>query len=210
MTSLRVVIPPLASSAGLFSPGALRPTSQRCDRTLRPATPRRARDRLSLSVPAASRADGDHGRVAHCANTQRLAREAGYTLLCGRYAKDGYTWYDLRAKRHLDWGNLSISPVRSRDRARSQAGGWAAGLRRGVVLRLRDGDTRVASPELRPSRLIVVDSYLDLVAAGGTRQPIRSGGRSRSRLDGRSRLSGPDLSTSGVSRSSSAAERSSR
>ena len=45
------------------------------------------------------------GGWIYCANTQTLAREAGYTLLCGRYAKDGYTWYNLRAKRHLDWGN---------------------------------------------------------------------------------------------------------
>jgi hypothetical protein len=38
-------------------------------------------------------------------NVRQLARNADYTLLCGRYAKDGYLTSNLRSRRHLDWGN---------------------------------------------------------------------------------------------------------
>lgn len=42
---------------------------------------------------------------AYCLHVQALARDSGYTLICGRYAADGYLGYGLRAQRHLDWGN---------------------------------------------------------------------------------------------------------
>jgi hypothetical protein len=105
------------------------------------------------------------GGWLYCANTQTLAREAGYTLLCGRYFKDGYTWYNLRAKRHLDWGNPAYLAEFAADIARfhRQIAGPMVFL---GVSYSGFGMATLAShhPELRPSRLIVVDSYLDLVA----------------------------------------------
>jgi hypothetical protein len=105
------------------------------------------------------------GGWIYCANTQTLAREAGYTLLCGRYAKDGYTGYGLRARRHLDWGNpvYLAQFARAIERVHGEVGGPLIFL---GVSYSGFGMATLAShhPELRPNRLIVVDSYLDLVA----------------------------------------------
>ena len=56
------------------------------------------------------------GGWAYCLQLQALARREHYTLACGRYWKDGYVGYGLRAKRHLDWGDpayLATSHARS-------------------------------------------------------------------------------------------------
>lgn len=105
------------------------------------------------------------GGWIYCANTRELAREAGYTLLCGKYAKDGYVSDATRSRRHVDWGN---------PRYLSELARTAAALHRRVggelvllgVSYSGFGVATLAShhPELRPTRLIVVDSYLDLVA----------------------------------------------
>src|SRR5438477_8921449 len=47
------------------------------------------------------------GGWAYCEQLRVLARRTHYTLLCGRYAKDGYLGYGLRRRRHLDWGDPS-------------------------------------------------------------------------------------------------------
>lgn len=105
------------------------------------------------------------GGWAYCLQMQALARRSGYTLICGRYAKDGYTGYGLRSQRHLDWGNPSyLASFASK----------IAGLHRQVggplvligVSYSGFGVATLAShhPELRPARLIVIDSFLDLVA----------------------------------------------
>jgi pimeloyl-ACP methyl ester carboxylesterase len=105
------------------------------------------------------------GGWIYCANTRTLAREAGYTLLCGRYAKDGYTWYNLHAKRHLDWGNpvYLAQFAHAIARVHRQVGGPLIFV---GVSYSAFGMATLAShhPELRPSMLVVVDSYLDLVA----------------------------------------------
>jgi pimeloyl-ACP methyl ester carboxylesterase len=105
------------------------------------------------------------GGWIYCANTRTLARAAGYTLLCGRYAKDGYTWYNLRAKRHLDWGNPTYLDQFAAEinAVHRQVGGSLVFV---GVSYSGFGMAALASrhPELRPDRLIVVDSYLDLVA----------------------------------------------
>lgn len=115
------------------------------------------------------------GGWLYCANTQRLARAAGYTLFCGKFSKDGYTADDLRAKRHLDWGNPVYLAQFAREIARvhRQVGGPLIFV---GVSYSGFGMATLAShhPELRPDRLIVVDSYLDLVARWqhGASQPI--------------------------------------
>ena len=105
------------------------------------------------------------GGWAYCLQVQVLARREHYTLACGRYWKDGYLGYGLRAKRHLDWGD----PAYLSELARK-----VSELRRTIEGKLLlvgvsysgFGVATLAThhPELRPSQLIVIDSYLDLVA----------------------------------------------
>lgn len=105
------------------------------------------------------------GGWLYCANVRTLARDAGFTLLCGRYAKDGYLARDLRSRRHVDWGNpryLAEFAAQIR-RVHHRVGGKL------VLVGVSYSGFGVATlashhPELRPDRLIVVDSYLDLVA----------------------------------------------
>ena len=105
------------------------------------------------------------GGWLYCANVMRLAAASGYTLLCGRYARDGYTAGNLRRLRHEDWGNPAYLS--------SFAAEIAAAHRRYsgplIFIGVSYSGFAVATlashhPELRPARLIVVDSYLDLVA----------------------------------------------
>jgi pimeloyl-ACP methyl ester carboxylesterase len=105
------------------------------------------------------------GGWAYCEQLRRLARRTRYTLLCGRYAKDGYLGPGLRAQRHLDWGNpvYLTSFARAIKRTHARVGGKL------VLVGVSYSGFGVATlashhPELRPDRLIVIDSYLDLVA----------------------------------------------
>lgn len=105
------------------------------------------------------------GGWAYCEQVRALARRAGYTLLCGRYVKDGYLGYGLRSQRHLDWGNPDYlaSLAAKIEAEHSRIGGEL------VLIGVSYSGFGVATlashhPELRPDRLIVIDSYLDLVA----------------------------------------------
>jgi hypothetical protein len=105
------------------------------------------------------------GGWAYCQQVRRLARRTKYTLLCGRYWKDGYVGRDLRSRRQLDWGN-----PRYLDSLATKARTLHARVR-GELLLLGVsysgfGVATLAThhPDLRPDRLIVVDSYFDLVA----------------------------------------------
>ena len=122
----------------------------------------------SVSVYPAANARGlmvTTGGWAYCLQLQALATREHYTLACGRYWKDGYVGYGLRARRHLDWGD----PAYLADFARK-----IAALHRTVGGQLiligvsysGFGVATLAShhPELKPTRLIVIDSFLDLVA----------------------------------------------
>jgi len=105
------------------------------------------------------------GGWAYCLQLRRLARLTHYTLVCGRYVKDAYTARGLRRLRHLDWGNAAYleslaSTIRSVHR---EVGGPL------VIIGVSYSGFGVAAlashhPELRPDRLIIIDSYLDLVA----------------------------------------------
>lgn len=105
------------------------------------------------------------GGWAYCLQVQALARRSGYTLVCGRYAKDGYLGYGLRSHRHLDWGNPAYlaSFASTIVAIHRQVGGPL------VLVGVSYSGFGVATlashhPELRPQRLIVIDSFLDLVA----------------------------------------------
>ena len=105
------------------------------------------------------------GGWAYCYQARPIARRLHYTLVCGRYVLDGYTGFGLRAKRWLDWGNptyldelaSSIAAVHRRVGGPLVLAGVSYSGYGVAVL-------AASHPELRPDRVIVVDSYLDLVA----------------------------------------------
>ena len=105
------------------------------------------------------------GGWAYCQQVRALARRSRLTLLCGRFAKDGYVGPGLRDRRHLDWGDAAYLKALAREAAALHAriGGEL------VLLGVSYSGFGVATlashhPELRPDRLIVIDSYLDLAA----------------------------------------------
>ncbi len=105
------------------------------------------------------------GGWAYCEQVRALARVTGYTLLCGRYVKDGYLGYGLRSQRHLDWGSPEyLASLAAKVQALHRRVGGEL-----VLIGVSYSGYGVAAlasrhPELRPQRLIVIDSYLDLVA----------------------------------------------
>ena len=105
------------------------------------------------------------GGWAYCLQIQALARNTGYTLLCGRYFKDGYSGYGLRAQRHLDWGDPGYLASFARKIAALHASVGGKLVLIGVSYS-GFGIATLAShhPELHPDRVIVIDSFLDLVA----------------------------------------------
>jgi pimeloyl-ACP methyl ester carboxylesterase len=105
------------------------------------------------------------GGWAYCQQVRSLARRFRYTLVCGGYPKDGYTQRGLRRLRHLDWGSPMYldSLARVIRKVHRETGGPL------VLLGVSYSGFGVATlashhPELRPDRLIVIDSYMDLVA----------------------------------------------
>ncbi len=143
------------------------------------------------------------GGWAYCKQVRALARNAKLTLLCGRYQKDGYVGLGLRPRRHLDWGeNAYLSALANEARALHDRVGGELSLV--GVSYSGFGVAALASqhPELRPDRLIVIDSYLDLgarrAAAGtgaiGREIDVETGGTDAAlaarnvRIDGLARL----------------------
>ena len=105
------------------------------------------------------------GGWAYCQQVRALARRTRYTLLCGKYAKDRYAGRGLRELRHLDWGNPAYlrSLASTIQEVHREIGGPL------VIVGVSYSGFGVAAlashhPELRPDRLIIVDSYLDLIA----------------------------------------------
>lgn len=105
------------------------------------------------------------GGWAYCQQLRRLARRTNYTLLCARYWKDGYVGRDLRSRRQLDWGNprYLASLAKRAKTIHARVGGKL------LLVGVSYSGFGVATlathhPELRPDRMIVIDSYFDLVA----------------------------------------------
>jgi hypothetical protein len=105
------------------------------------------------------------GGWAYCEQMRPVARRTRYTLLCGRFELDGYVGPGLRPQRHLDWGNPAYLAALAKAAAtlHRRVGG------RLVLIGVSYSGFGVATlathhPELRPDRLIVIDSYFDLVA----------------------------------------------
>ena len=105
------------------------------------------------------------GGWAYCEQMRPIARRTGYTLLCGRFTLDHYVSTGTRSGRHLDWGEPAYL---------KRFAGLIASLHRDVggelvLIGVSYSGFGVATlaahhPELRPDRLIVLDSYFDLVA----------------------------------------------
>lgn len=105
------------------------------------------------------------GGWAYCEQLRALALRARYTLMCGRYAEDGYVGPGLRAQRHLDWGNEAYLA----EFAKAILAEHVIVGGRLVLMGVSYSGFAVATlashhPDLRPDRLIVLDSFLDLVA----------------------------------------------
>ena len=116
------------------------------------------------------------GGWAYCLQTKALARRFDYTLVCGRYYLDGYTGYRLRSRRHLDWGDPAyLASLAARIAAvHASVGGDL------VLLGVSYSGFGVATlashhPELRPDRLIAIDSFLDLTARRAAAGPDGTG-----------------------------------
>jgi hypothetical protein len=112
------------------------------------------------------------GGWAYCQQLRALARNTGHTLVCGRYEKDGYTGPGLRSKRRLDWGDSDYlaSLASTIADVHARVGGEL------VLLGVSYSGFGVATlashrPELRPDRLVVIDSYLDLPARRAAAPP---------------------------------------
>lgn len=108
------------------------------------------------------------GGWAYCEQVRPIARRTRYALLCGRYFKDGYAGPGLRPLRHLDWGNPRYLARFAAD-IRTQHHRIGGSL---VLIGTSYSGFGVATlashhGELRPDRLIIVDSFLDLVARRG-------------------------------------------
>jgi pimeloyl-ACP methyl ester carboxylesterase len=104
------------------------------------------------------------GGWAYCEQMRPIARRTRYTLLCGGFEQDGYLGPGLRSKRHLDWGN-SAYLARFAETVASVSRSVGGKL---VLIGVSYSGFGVATlathhPELRPDRLIVIDSYFDLV-----------------------------------------------
>jgi pimeloyl-ACP methyl ester carboxylesterase len=105
------------------------------------------------------------GGWAYCKQAQPIAKRSGLTLVCGRYYKDLYLGPGLRSRRHLEWGDPAYL-ARLAEKIRSfhrRVGGTL------ILFGVSYSGFGVATlaahhPEIRVDRLIVVDSYLDLVA----------------------------------------------
>jgi pimeloyl-ACP methyl ester carboxylesterase len=105
------------------------------------------------------------GGWAYCEQVRALARRTRYALLCGRYSKDQYRGPGLRARRHLDWGDPRYL-ARFAQKIRAVHQGTGGTLILIGVSYSGFGVATLAShhPEVGADRLIVIDSYLDLVA----------------------------------------------
>jgi len=105
------------------------------------------------------------GGWAYCEQLRALARRVRYTLLCGRYSKDGYLGPGLRSRRRLDWGDAQyLAGLAEKIRAVHRRVGGPL-----ILIGVSYSGFGVATlashhPEVSPDRLIVIDSYLDLVA----------------------------------------------
>jgi pimeloyl-ACP methyl ester carboxylesterase len=127
-----------------------------------------AADPLVATVHPVARSRGlmvTSGGWAYCEQLRGLARRTRYTLLCGRYSRDRYLGPGLRSRRHLDWGNPRYL-ARFADTIRALHRRVGGPLILIGVSYSGFGVATLASqhPEVRPDRLIVIDSYLDLVA----------------------------------------------
>jgi len=105
------------------------------------------------------------GGWAYCEQVRAVAQRTGYELMCGRYAKDGYLGPGLRSLRHLDWGDPQyLASFAAKIGVAHRAVGGSL-----VLIGVSYSGFGVATlashhPELRPDRVVVIDSYLDLEA----------------------------------------------
>ena len=107
------------------------------------------------------------GGSMYCVQLEALARNVGASLVCTDYGANRYLARGERAGRQMDWGDPAYLAEVARVPARLRAQGVkiAKLVLVGVSYSGFGNAELVAThPELHPSALIVVDSYLDLPA----------------------------------------------
>lgn len=107
------------------------------------------------------------GGSTYCVQLETLARNVGASLVCTDYGANRYRGLGERSGRQMDWGDPAYLAEVARVPARLRAEGVkiAQLVLIGVSYSGFGNAQLVAThPELRPTALIVVDSYLDLPA----------------------------------------------
>jgi hypothetical protein len=126
-----------------------------------------AADPLITSVYGVSQPRGlmvTTGGWAYCEQARPIARRARYTLLCGRYRLDGYVGPGTRGLRRLDWGDpLYLRRLADETQRLHEEVGGALVLIGASYAGFGVASLAAHHPALRPTRLVVVDSYFDLV-----------------------------------------------
>lgn len=107
------------------------------------------------------------GGPIYCVQLQALARRLNASLACADYPPNGYSGAGGRTKRKNDWGDPAyLSAVARYPEALRKRGVKISKL---VLVGVSysgyaNAELVATHPELKPAALIVVDSYLDLVA----------------------------------------------
>jgi pimeloyl-ACP methyl ester carboxylesterase len=107
------------------------------------------------------------GGPNYCVQLQTLARNVDASLLCADYGPDRYETPSERAGRLEDWGDPAYDAAAARLPAQLEQSGVQ--ISKLVVIGVSysgfaNAELVATHPELRPAALIVVDSFLDLIA----------------------------------------------
>lgn len=123
------------------------------------------------------------GGSMYCVQLEALARNVGASLVCADYGANRYLARGERSGRQMDWGDPAYlaEVARVPERLRAQGVKIAQLVLVGVSYSGFGNAQLVAThPEMRPTALIVVDSYLDLPARY---QALPAGHQTKSELE---------------------------
>ena len=103
----------------------------------------------------------------YCGQLRRLALRLRASLVCADYGRNGHTGKGTRALRREDWGDPTYLATAARlpDRLRADGVKISELILVGVSYSgFANAELVATHPEMHPSALIIVDSYLDLSA----------------------------------------------
>ena len=128
--------------------------------------------RVAAEVPAGARTTPHPmlltlGGPVYCGQIRRLALRLRASLVCADYGRNGDTGKGTRALRREDWGDPTYLATAARlpDRLRADGVKISKLILVGVSYSgFANAELVATHPEMHPSALIIVDSYLDLGA----------------------------------------------